>query len=136
MVVGSSSVGLGLFSGETDDGCETYSDGVEFNAADQVGRAFGVLTNLLLVFAFVGTFLMIFVLKEKAARMVWTIARILFVLALLSVLITFAGVATELCIDDDVEVDMYDWSCWNLQRHQCFHLDWYCVDGFLHSHSG
>ena len=101
----SSSVGLGLFSGETSDGCETYPDGFEFDSAHQVGRAFGVLTNLLLVFAFVGTFLMIFVLKEKAARMVWTAARILFVLALLSVLITFAGVANELCIDDDLDVD-------------------------------
>ena len=103
------SVGSGLFSGETfSGGCETYDPAVELNAAHQVGRAFGILTNLLLVFAFVCTFLMIFVLKEKAARMVWTAARILFVLALLSVLITFAGVATEICIDDAFDDDNDD----------------------------
>jgi len=103
---GGDSQGLGLFSYETfNGGCETYDPDAEFNAADQVGRAFGILTNLLLVFAFVGTFLMIFVLKEKAARMVWTASRILFVLALLSVLITFAGVATEICIEEFFDVD-------------------------------
>jgi len=91
--------GLGLFSGETiDGGCETYDASFEFNPADKIGRAFGILANLLLVFAFVCTFLMIFVLKEKAARMVWMVARILFVLALHSVIITFVGVAKDICI--------------------------------------
>jgi len=99
--------GEGLFSYEmnSDGDCEKYDPDAEFNAADQVGRAFGILTNLLLVFAFVGTFLMIFVLKEKAARMVWTASHILFVLALLSLLITVAGVATEICIEEFFDVD-------------------------------
>jgi len=103
---GSDSAGVGLFSAEIGNGgCETFDPDAELNAAHQVGRAFGILTNLLLVFAFVGTFLMIFVLKEKAARMIWTTARILFVLALLSVLITFAGVANEVCVDDFFDVE-------------------------------
>jgi len=97
--------GEGLFSYEknSDGDCEKYDPDAEFNAADQVGRAFGVITNLLLVLAFVGVSLVIFLLKENPARLVWMATRIVFVGALLSVLFTFAAVGSEACTDEDTE---------------------------------
>jgi len=99
VVVGSSERGFGLFSVEVDGDCETYGDGSEFDSAAQAGRAFGVIANLLLVLAFIGTSLVIFLLKENPARLVWMATRIVFVLALLSVLITFSAVSSERCTE-------------------------------------
>lgn len=88
----------GLFTEETSDGdCEKYDDDFDFNSAEQAGRAFGVLANLLIVLAFVGISLVIFLLKEKAARMVWMATRIVYVCALLSVLLTFVSFGSKRC---------------------------------------
>ena len=95
--------GEGLFSYEnSDEDCEKWTD-TNFNAADQVGRAFGVITNLLLVLAFVGISLVIFLLKENLARLVWMATRIVYVGALLSVLFTFAAVGSETCTNENNE---------------------------------
>ena len=82
---------MGLFRVENENGsCESYPDGADLPTSLSVSRAFGVITNLLLAFAFICATLMIFLLKDKAARVVWQVARIMYILALLSVIATFA----------------------------------------------
>jgi len=91
-------LGYGLFSGLSGDGtCVKYSANYDPDGAHQAGRAFGVVANLCLVFAFIGISLVIFILKDKPARIVWLITRILYVCALFSVIFTFSflGVAFE-----------------------------------------
>jgi len=82
---------VGLFGAENANGsCESYPDGADLPDSLSVSRAFGVITNLLLAFAFICGILMIFLLKDKAARVVWLVARIMYIIALLSVIATFA----------------------------------------------
>jgi len=87
-------VGFGLFSASSFSGtCEKYSSYYDPVLVHQAGRAFGVLANLCLVFSFIGISLVIFILKDKPARIVWLITRILYVCALFSVLFTFSFLA-------------------------------------------
>lgn len=93
----------GLFSYNLNGECESYSDAAEIDGAHKAGKAFGILANLFLVFAFVGITLIIFLLTGKAAKIVWTATRILYVMALLMVLLTFSFLATGGCGDDSFE---------------------------------
>ena len=95
-------IDLGLFQGGYEGQCESYGSSSDLQGAHQAGRAFGVLANLCLVFAFVGIALTIFLLHGKAAKMVWISTRIVYVMALLMVLFTFSFLAVDDCSDPSV----------------------------------
>ena len=104
------SVSLGLFNIENkDDGnCITYGERFDNNylikGAHKAAQVFGVVANVLLVLAFVGTSLVIFLLRDKAARIMWIGTRIAYVCALLAVLFTFSFFGINECTDDDAEI--------------------------------
>lgn len=84
--------------------CYKYSDFIQNSdlpSAHRTARAFGVLANLLLVFAFVGISLVMFVLRDKPTRIIWHATRICYVLALIAVLLTFSFFATPKCDDEN-----------------------------------
>jgi len=104
LIIGATSSRFGLFKGDTNDDGQCFKYAEVLGGAHGAGRAFGVLANLCLVFAFVGISLVIFLLKEKPARIAWLATRILYVCALLWVLLTFSFLASiNVCEVDEAE---------------------------------
>lgn len=103
-----SSSASGLFTVLNGDGeCQRYSPATEFEAGHVAARAFSVIANLCLVAAWVGIALVLFLLPNgKPTRILWLVTRILYVVALISVLLTntiFGGI--DECTDSDSTVD-------------------------------
>ena len=97
----------GLFTFNAFGECESYGDyDVDADGAHKAGKAFGILANLCLVFAFVGIALTIFFLTGKAAKIVWMSTRILYVMALLMVVLTFVFLATGDCNNGSTECSL------------------------------
>lgn len=95
----SGSWGLFSYKNALNDQCESYGD-IDLLGTHKAGKAFGILANLFLVFAFVGITLTIFFLTDKAAKIVWISTRILYVMALLMIFLTFVFLADEACVND------------------------------------
>jgi hypothetical protein len=97
----SDSKGLGLFSVDINGSCVRYSRTIwyEPDGARSAGQAFGTLTCLALSFGLVAHVLVLYVVRDRLAQLVWMTNRVLLAVAFLCAMFTFSFYSSTLVAD-------------------------------------
>jgi hypothetical protein len=97
----SDSKGLGLFSVDINGSCVRYSRTIwyEPDGARSAGQAFGTLTCLALSFGLVAHALVLYVVRDRLAQLVWMTNRVLLAVAFLCAMFTFSFYSSTLVAD-------------------------------------
>jgi hypothetical protein len=102
----------GLFAANVDGTCQSYNAGkwTKHMTHIEIGRIFGILQNLSLVFVMIGILLVILCLKGIAARWTWLVTKILYCLDIASTFLVFVAFGDCYALVDytDTASSMYD----------------------------
>jgi hypothetical protein len=106
----SSSSGVGIFSFEANDGtCRSWSNTNALDSSARAVQAFSVLTSISLGVALAGITLVLFVVQDTIARIVWNVTRTLYMVAFLETFVTlFLYInSVGVCLNDETVVCSY-----------------------------